>query len=494
MAKKRFVAKFLGFDLSTTALSALVRGERKEEDFVSIPMRGAKKWLGQPAFDLSYLPDLILDALETLRKRGWDFSMTGGALSFSVRQHDMALTDERLNLVAPAFSWQCNAAVLEAACLRQLGVEKRVGKIEERFILPKLAWLLRRRPGLRERIQMVLTTGDYIAAVLTGNSCLSTSDALSNGLLAQKNKRLAKDVLTSAGFNHLWFPEVIQSGKTVGFARPSQALSDSWGRVAEILNAWQVIASLGDNHAGGVGCGLADNHTVVISAGSSGTVIRKCRPGQKLRELAACFEYYRDRLLLLMLHECAVWYTRFVEKYGQGRSLPEIDRCALEADPGRVCRVKQERDYRTQKWHEVYPRGWSSLSFCEKAASTQASIAIELMLLVKQMLEEVINGTKINRFVITGGLSRALFFQQVLRSGLSFLVPGCKVLVSDRSSPFAVQAATLGALINAMVGSGFYPSLPAAVADLCPLREADRSAVMESRGDFQGFLARILFP
>ena len=79
----------------------------------------------------------------------------------------------------------------------------------------------------------------------------------------------------------------------------------------------QMISGLGDNHATGVGCGLeeGDFETIVVSAGTSGTVNRVCRANVRLAGNAACFEYYNDRLLLMMLADCCKWYDRFVARY-----------------------------------------------------------------------------------------------------------------------------------------------------------------------------------
>lgn len=475
----RKAAEFLGFDLSTTALSMGVRSAEGEEDFVSIPMRGACKWQGQPAFDLRYLPDLFLEALAALRLRNWVFSQ-GGALSSSIRQHDMVLLGEDSIPLIPALSWQCNAAVDQVRELREKGVEEMVGRIEERFILPKLMWALKQRPNLDSRICQVMTTGDYIAWMLTGKMALSTSDGLSNGLLKQLDKQLAIDAFGNAGFDLLWFPGPIQSGKRVGsatilnIAQPGskRVFFGAWRDLIDMLQGWEVYASLGDNHAGGVGCGLADDRTIVVSAGSSGTVIRRCRFDAKTMGLAASFEYYNNKLLLMMLHQCAVWYNRFIKRFGRGKTLEELNELAENSET-ELQRIVQRKDQ--GKWQEVYPWQWRSLGLADKAASTQASIALELLLLVKDMLKEVlgVEGT-IRRFVITGGLSRSLFFQRVLKAGLSMLAENPKVFVSNRQSPLAAQAATLGAIINAMVGSRFYPSLSDAVKDLCPLRPIGR--------------------
>ena len=147
---------------------------------------------------------MILTLLDDLEQEGWSFAQA--ALSFAVRQHDMVLLDGDGQLLIPALSWQCNAASSEVQQLRKQGAEEVVGRVEERFILPKLMWALSAKPSLRKSISQVMTTGDWIAALLTGKSRLSTSDALSNGLLVQKTKRLSADVMRKAKLKPEWFP------------------------------------------------------------------------------------------------------------------------------------------------------------------------------------------------------------------------------------------------------------------------------------------------
>ena len=113
-------ARFLGADLSTTALSVGVRSEAGEEDFVSVPVAGQTTWQQQPGFDLEYLPQMILSALEKFAFRDWKFGIPG-SLSFSVRQHDMVLMDaDRMPLI-PAISWECHVAEAEVLELEELG-------------------------------------------------------------------------------------------------------------------------------------------------------------------------------------------------------------------------------------------------------------------------------------------------------------------------------------------------------------------------------------
>ncbi len=441
-------ASWAGFDLSTTGLGLGVRSSQGEEAYAAMKVRGATKWKGEPAFDLAHVPKMISTLLKKLQREGWTFDKT--VVSFAVRQHDMVLLDKQGELLMPALSWQCNAASREVAALRTQGAEASVGRIEERFILPKLMWVLRQDAKLKSRVAQVMTTGDWITQCLTGKASLSTSDAISNGLLEQSNKRLAADVMKKAKLKPDWFPKVVQSGRVVGtILAADKACDNDWAAVGEILGGGKVTAGLGDNHATGVGCGLTegDFRTMVISAGTSGTINRVCGAKDELAGNAACFEYYRSRLLLMMLADCCKWYDRFVAKHASKYKdrLDELNTAALKADPTRLRRILHEGG------KETYPPDWDKLSLGEKVASCQFSIMLELLLLIKSMQQEVAGGeATVDRFVLTGGLSQSQFFQQAFTAGVKVLQPKAKVLVSARSGPLRYQTAAYGALLNAI--------------------------------------------
>ncbi len=477
MTNNKKIAAWGGFDLSTTGLALGVRSESGEEAYAQTKMRGATKWKGQPAFDLQDTPRMILTLLDDIQAQGWD--VAGMTCSFAVRQHDMVLLDKNGQLLMPALSWQCNAASLQVQQLRQMGAEGDVGRVEERFILPKLMWVLQQAPGLRKSVAHVMTTGDWIATMLTGKARLSTSDALSNGLLQQKNKKLADSVMNRAKLKPTWFPAVIQSGRVVGTAsrKAPDGGDTSWAELQERLAGSKIVSGLGDNHATGVGCGLEEDEfqTIVISAGTSGTINRVCRAQVPLAGNAACFEYYRNRLLLMMLADCCKWYDRFVARDAADYAdrLGKLNDLALKADLNNVRRVLHEGG------KEVYPPAWDKMSLGERVASTQVSIMLELLLLVRAMLDETPGKeNQVQRFVLTGGLSQSPFFQQVFHAGVQALVPRAKVLISARKGPLRYQTAAYGALLNAM-----RPEQPHAAEKLCPARSATRAERTRGKGD-----------
>lgn len=458
----------IGYDLSTTALSVVGITEDGKLVFFSVPMRGATRWHGEPAHDLAQLPGLSLEALQGLLAQGFEFA-PNGVISGSVRQHDMVLADSVGNPLEPALSWQCNAATKQVKSLKASGAEAIVGQLEPRLVLPKLLWALEQQPDLASEIGTVYTTGDYIAKELTGALTLSSSEGLSNGLLNQKTRKFVRDFIASVpGLNTAWFPPVVQSGQLIPLCPGLDGdfyRRYEWNPVRALLPGWRVVAGLGDNHAGAVGGGLNDYNTIVVSAGTSGTVVRKVKLGTATAGQAMMFEYYRlDTLLLMMFGDCASWYGRFFEKYGGGKSHAELDALALKSAV--TCLLPPPESAPTP-----FPHWFTKLTLGEKARAVQSSIANYLGLRFKRMLDEVSVGGQIKRVIMTGGLTASpCFCRDLAKQTREFGFQG-QIRVSSRTGPLANQAATLGALINAMVGGGLYPSLEAAVKELCPTRE-----------------------
>lgn len=463
------IADWVVIDVSTSAVGIAVRNKNGEEDHVSVPVE-MFDYLGYPATHLADLGKLVLQCLQKLLAKGWVFNQPG-EVSAVVRQHDTVVLGFDMKPLMPVLSWRWVGAGREAKELNALGVDKIVGKIEDRFILPKLLHFLRRDVTLWGSICKVMTTGDYISYALTCALSLSTSDGLSNGLLCQETKALPYDVLNKVAdldgidspIPWRWFPKPIQSGQKVGKVQHIVGVHDEfWTAVTKILENWTVYAPLGDNHASGVGCGLTDENTIAISGGSSGTIFRVCDPQAKLRGGAACFEYYDRRLLLTMDDDCATWYARFVEeRFGSDRSAY----ARLDAD---LADFNLAAAYYVPKEVRKNWRGPSDV--LQAAASLLFSLGTDFMSMIKLMQKEVLDVPPAENFVFTAGLSRSPFLRRFLFQELAKEYKTFRFLVSTKSEAWADKSTATGGLVNSMLG-GHLSRFPEIAAEMCPFKE-----------------------
>jgi sugar (pentulose or hexulose) kinase len=301
-----------------------------------------------------------------------------------------------------------------------------------------------------------MSSGDWVNGMLTGVWRLGSSDALCNGLLNQRTKMFATKELRLANtklggrLNPKWFPELIESSGVVGRVRISK--HPCWNPVTKLLRGWRVVAFLGDNQATAAGCGTADYNTIVISAGTSGTVNRPCSPDAPLRGNALCFDYWKDRLLLLMLTKCGSWYEIFRKNLAFDEDYEELNKRAIEADFAQIRHVRPPPDHTQSPPANFHWPELEGLGTPECLATIQSSIALELLQRTKTMLQEVKEKERsVDRFVLTGGLIRAPLVRQVLYTGLQKLVPNARIFLNNRRGPLAHKSDALGAVFNAMM-------------------------------------------
>lgn len=495
------VAAFLAIDITTTELALAARSEGGDEDFVRTEMRERREWRGDaryPGFDLAPLPDMIADLLEALTARGWSFTrMNGdpGFVSVACRQHDLVLLDASARPLAPAITWQCNAAEEETRELRAAGVESVVGPLAPRFVLPKLRHMLKVEPSLRGVLRHVMLTGDWVAYSLTGIASLAKSDALSNGLLEQETRQLAVGAIHAAGFDLAWFPQAVSTGAIVGTVQTSGGGNDAWQRVKSLLAGWRFAAGLGDNHASAVGCGMTDDYRrLVVSAGTSGTINLACPKDIRLPADGASmrFEFYDQGVFLLrMLADCGAWYSRFFQTYAGAfaNQLEQLNALTLDVALADIRRVLHD----DSRHFETFPPGWEHSSLGLRTACTQFSIAVELLSRVAGMADEVKRSGSwtVDTYVLTGGLSQSRLFQQFFRAGLAVIAPGSQVKVSGRTGPLRFKTSAYGALVNAELAklgslekvfadTARFPLLDCAAFD--PLRAAQADYLMRAAG------------
>ena len=219
------------------------------------------------------------------------------------------------------------------------------------------------------------------------------------------------------------------------------------------LRGWRVAAPLGDNHASAAGCGAAEYDTAVLSLGTSGTVNLPAPHARQPAGEALGFEYWDDRLFLVMLAQCGAWYERFRAEAAPGVGHDELNRMAMSCPPDRIVRVPEPDGAGAAL------TGLTGADLPAQAASTQCSIALEMLDRVRAMLPSA--AEPIRSFVLTGGLSRSPLINGVVYAGLRMLAErdgrvaaGARVLLNDRSGPLAYKTDALGALVNARIAAG----------------------------------------
>jgi sugar (pentulose or hexulose) kinase len=392
-------------------------------------------------------------------------------VSIACRQHDTGFFYSNGQPVIPeALSWQWEADERFVHVLRHHNAEKIVGPPAARFLVPKAIEAFRLDRKLSKHTERVALTADWIGAMLTGKWATSESDGACNLLINQSRRQIARTWLDEVGLVSDLIAPVLPIGKALGMiGRPKN--NNEWLEVANKLAGYTLVSPLGDNHAGGLSCGLDDEETLAISAGTSGTVYRLADSKVQVAGKAAHFAYHDGinlqprRLLLSMLPDCcgSRWQS-FLAEYQGEMDLAEFSELALEVEQNPEVQV-----YVPQHTSDFsgLPR-WDRLSLPQKVASVFNSIAQDLIEVIDSMMVEVtdLGRPQITKAVITGGLFNSEYFLQLIKLHLEE-IHGLTVFRSAKEGKLASKGEPLGALVNAAASS--YDSLAAAIEDLCPI-------------------------
>lgn len=259
---------YLGLDLGTTGLKALlVDPEGRPLHAASHPLSLSAPepaWAEQdPAQWIRAAETLLATLPKKHRVR---------RIGISGQMHSLVPLDEKGQVIRPAILW-CDQRS-SAQCLRAaeaLGGEKRVielvgNPIYAGFTLSKLLWLREEEPENYRRLASFLLPKDFLAYWLTGNKGIDYSDAAGTAVFDVSAGRWSREVLDVLSLPAGILPEVQSSESTRGLLRKDLAERFGLGEV-------EVAAGAADNAASALGLGLIAPGEVMVSLGTSGTVV-----------------------------------------------------------------------------------------------------------------------------------------------------------------------------------------------------------------------------
>jgi xylulokinase len=195
------------------------------------------------------------------------------ALRGALRQmHSSVFLDRRGRVIRPALLW-CDGRTTEEC--RELTA--RVGEDSlrrwacnpalEGFTLPKLLWLRKHEPASFARLAKVLLPKDYIRYRLTGALASEPSDASATLMYDTARLRWSQPVLEAVGLDPALLPDVGGSAEVLGRVTAAAA------RLTGLLAGTPVVGGGADNACGAAGVGVVSAGDVVVSWGTSGTVL-----------------------------------------------------------------------------------------------------------------------------------------------------------------------------------------------------------------------------
>jgi len=190
-------------------------------------------------------------------------------LSLSGQMHGLVLLDANDEVIRPAILWCDQRTADESTILERehpsFFRDVALNPPLSGFTVPKVLWMKIHEAAAYARGRSALLPKDYIRFRLTGVKAQEISDGAGTAMMD-----VARGVwgdLASLGFDPSWFPPII--GSTDESGRITAEVATELG----IPQGIPVFGGGADNACGAVGNGVVSEGQVVVSVGSSGTVL-----------------------------------------------------------------------------------------------------------------------------------------------------------------------------------------------------------------------------
>jgi xylulokinase len=264
------MAHFLGVDLGTSALKALVIDEDQAiVSSLSLPLSIARPhplWCEQDPEDWW---TALEQAMAALRRQNPAAFADIAAIGLAGQMHGAVLLDVSGRSLRPAILWNDGRAFeasehlarCHADLIGSVGVAPMPG-----FTAPKLMWLAHHQPSVFARIDKVLLPKDFLRWRLTGDTLTDKSDAAGTWWLDQAARRWSMPALKATGVDPAWLPGLVEGSTVSGMLRP--ALARQWGLRPTVC----VAGGAGDVAAAAIGLGAIADGDAFLSLGTSAQV------------------------------------------------------------------------------------------------------------------------------------------------------------------------------------------------------------------------------
>lgn len=257
---------YIGLDLGTSGLKGVLMDESQEVVAeataplkVSRPAEGHSEqapadWIAaaETVFD-----QLAAHGLSTVR-----------GIGLSGQMHGATLLDASDEVLRPCILWNDTRSHQEAAELDGDPMFRRLtGNIVfPGFTAPKILWVARHEPHIRDKIAKVLLPKDYLRLWLTGDHVGEMSDAAGTSWLDTGTRDWSDDLLAATGLSRANMPRLVEGSEVSGTLR--DGLASRWGMAKGVV----VAGGGGDNAASGVGVGVVRAGEAFVSLGTSGVL------------------------------------------------------------------------------------------------------------------------------------------------------------------------------------------------------------------------------
>ena len=257
---------FIGLDLGTSSLKAILISERQEMLAEhTVPLTVQRPYDGWSEQDPASWFDAAKEALVALAAKVDCSTVTG--IGLSGHMHGATLFDDSDKPLRPCMLWNDTRSHVEAAEMDSNPLFRDItGNIVfPGFTAPKVEWVRRNEPAIFDKTRKILLPKDALRLFLTGEYMSEMSDAAGTAWLDTGNREWSAPLLEGCHLSPAHMPGLVEGSAPSGKLRPA---------LAAILGAHDVTVAggAGDNAAAAIGAGVIKDGSAFLSLGTSGVL------------------------------------------------------------------------------------------------------------------------------------------------------------------------------------------------------------------------------
>ncbi|MEH3118230.1 MAG: xylulokinase [Methylorubrum populi] len=410
---------FLGLDLGTSSLKAVLVDERQEVvGHASVPLTVSRPHSGWSEQDPASWLQAVCDALDTLKEQHGPALAAVKGIGLSGQQHGAVLLDAADAVLRPCILWDDTRSGVECAELEAAFPDLRsvTGNIAmPGFTAPKLLWVKKHEPEIFSQTAKVLLPKAWLRLALTGETIEEMSDASGTSWLDVGARDWSDVALATTGLSRNAMPRLVEGSASAGHLRAD--FTRRWGMATPPLFA----GGAGDNAAGAVGLGAIRPGNAFVSLGTSGVLFATTeafRPYPDQAVHAFCHalpDLWHQMAVTLSAASSLAWWAG-VTGANPGDLIDEI---GTPAQPSGALFLPYLAGERTPHNDPAVRGGFVGLAHAtDRAAMTQAvleGVAFSLRDGLDVIRE---SGTRIAEADVIGGGSRSRVWLQILANVL----------------------------------------------------------------------------
>lgn len=359
--------------------------------------------------------------------------------------------------LCPAIMWQDKRSVTECAYIEQElsapEIYRRTGlRVDPYFSAAKILWLERNEPSIRRAAVRLIGVQDWIAWLLTGRYVTDSTQACRTMLMDVRTRRWDPDLLSVVGVRESELPEIVEPGTIVG------GLTQEAAAIAGLRAGIPVVLAGGDQQNAALALDVFESGSAEANTGTGSFLIAYSpRPAfdPQMRTLCSCGAVPGTWVIEAGLLTTGIVYSwaksQFYREATDQDAIEMMNREAEASPAGSngLFVLPHFKGAAAPRWNPLATGLFAGVRMDtvrgDFARAILEGIAMELG--ENLAVIETLTG-RINAVSVAGGLVRSDLFNRIQA--------GCfgRPVRRYRNS----EASTLGALMNAGVALGHYPS------------------------------------